>query len=175
MPIVAHARDLTDERAAYKNPDSLPKLISLPEDIDSLPRHDASIAREIVRQGIREGVDKGYVACARKKWWSIRPPRPAPILMTYMSRRTPTFVLNEESVSMLNVVHGIYPEVPLSGKALERLVDYLNHSVSLAEGRTYAGGLVKYEPKEVEATIVPSPDLLERGCRAGSTTCLERV
>ena len=62
---------------------------------------------------------------------------------------------------MLNVVHGIYPKKPMSNKALVRLTDYLNNSVSVNSGRTYCGGLTKFEPKEAEAILVPALDRLE--------------
>jgi hypothetical protein len=34
----------------------------------------------------------------------------------------------------------------------------------LQQGRTYAGGLVKFEPKEMERLPIPSLDRLERIC-----------
>ena len=62
---------------------------------------------------------------------------------------------------MLNVVHGLYPKVPLGERALKRLVTYLNENVRLEDGRMYAGGLVKFEPKEAEAIMVPPLSVLE--------------
>lgn len=81
--------------------------------------------------------------------------------MTYMGRSRPSFVINKQRLTMLNVVHGLYPQVPLSDRALENLVDYLNANVSLDDGRMYAGGLVKFEPKETEAILVPTPEALD--------------
>jgi adenine-specific DNA-methyltransferase len=34
--------------------------------------------------------------------------------------------------------------------------------VRLDEGRTYAGGLTKFEPREMERLLVPDPSALER-------------
>ena len=34
-------------------------------------------------------------------------------------------------------------------------MSYLNASVSVASGRTYAGGLVKFEPREIERLHIP--------------------
>ena len=83
--------------------------------------------------------------------------------MTYMARRAPVFIANPERIRSLNVVHGIYPLVELSDFAVSGLVAYLNSSVARSEGRTYSGGLTKFEPREVENLWVPSPAMLEEG------------
>jgi adenine-specific DNA-methyltransferase len=44
--------------------------------------------------------------------------------------------------------------------ALDALARYLSTSTRLSEGRTYAGGLTKFEPKEMERLLVPGPGLL---------------
>ena len=85
---------------------------------------------------------------------------PAPLLATYMARRAPAFVLNEASARHINIAHGIYPRQPMAGGTLARLADYLRVSVNLGQGRTYAGGLVKFEPREMERLPVPAPELL---------------
>lgn len=46
---------------------------------------------------------------------------------------------------------------------LDRLGEYLRGAVSLSEGRTYAGGLTKFEPKEMERIAVPTVELLTAG------------
>ena len=43
---------------------------------------------------------------------------------------------------------------------LNALVQYLSKTVTQAEGRTYAGGLTKREPREVECLLVPEPSVL---------------
>jgi len=40
---------------------------------------------------------------------------------------------------------------------LARLVRGLRRTVSVADGRTYAGGLTKFEPREMERLCVPDP------------------
>jgi hypothetical protein len=47
-------------------------------------------------------------------------------------------------------------------ETLTALAAYLSSAVTLADGRTYAGGLTKFEPKEMERLLVPSPTLLAR-------------
>lgn len=160
-PVVSHARELTGECVAQSDPDSLKRLIVIPETLEDLDDDEAAAARSIIDEGRRRGVDEGYVARHRKAWWAVRPPEAPAILMTYMGRRSPTFVVNARRLPMLNVVHGIYPLRPLSDKALSRLVDYLNENVRLDEGRMYCGGLVKFEPREAEAIPVPPLSVLE--------------
>lgn len=44
-----------------------------------------------------------------------------------------------------------------------RKVNFLQTNISQKSGRTYAGGLTKFEPREMERVIVPSPELLIGG------------
>jgi hypothetical protein len=48
----------------------------------------------------------------------------------------------------------------MSSELLNRLATYLSTAVSLHQGRTYAGGLTKFEPREMERLLVPSPEML---------------
>lgn len=45
----------------------------------------------------------------------------------------------------LNVAHGIYPRVPVSARLLDALALWLQHNVRVDAGRTYAGGLTKFD------------------------------
>ena len=81
-----------------------------------------------------------------------------------MARRPPAFALNPDGAAILNVCHGIYPKLPLTDAQLRGLVLYLN---SLGDrlngaGRTYQGGLQKFEPREMEAIQVPPLEELAR-------------
>ena len=91
---------------------------------------------------------------------------PAPILATYMARRTPAFVVNRAGARHLNIAHGLYPREPASPELLRLLAEYLRTSVTRREGRTYAGGLTKFEPREMERLLVPEPHRLLSGALA---------
>lgn len=160
--VVSHAREIMSCGDELANDDGLSYLIALPPDLDLLDVGTRDYARSVIARGVESSVDKGYIARTRRPWWSVKLCQPAPILLTYMARRPPVFVRNACGALMLNVVHGIYPKQPLSDKALARLVAYLNRHTSQRSGRTYAGGLVKYEPREVEGLLVPAPEALER-------------
>jgi hypothetical protein len=80
-----------------------------------------------------------------------------------MARRPPAFVRNRAQVRHINIAHGLYPREPLSDQVLDRLITFLATQTSTNDGRTYAGGLTKFEPKEMERLMVPGKELLERG------------
>jgi hypothetical protein len=108
------------------------------------------------------GADQGFIANHRKAWWSVGLREPAPILATYMARRPPTFVLNKAEARHINIAHGLYPREQLPSSTLTVLAEYLSSAVSMESGRTYAGGLTKFEPREMERLLVPSPQLISQ-------------
>jgi len=104
---------------------------------------------------------KRYICAHRNPWWSVRARKP-PIVMTYMARQAPRFALNVDRLALLNVGHALYPRVPLSNEQLQALVEALNRARQTFRGcgRTYHGGLEKFEPREVENLPLP-PELDE--------------
>jgi len=99
----------------------------------------------------------------------VRLRAPAPILASYMARRPPAFVRNLAGARHVNIAHGLYPRERLSASALDGLAAFLRRSVSQAQGRTYAGGLTKFEPGEMERLPVPAPALLHAYAPSAST------
>jgi hypothetical protein len=102
--------------------------------------------------GERERVHAGYVASHRSPWWSVTYPKP-PIVATYMARQAPVFAANPDGLGLLNVVHGLHPRAPMDATAVARVVQTLNANRAsfIGRGRTYHGGLEKFEPGEMEA------------------------
>ena len=76
-----------------------------------------------------------------------------------MARQAPAFAMNPQRLAIINVLHGLYPRVDLGTQQLRTLVTYLNtHRDELrGAGRTYHGGLEKFEPSEMEALEIPGP------------------
>ncbi len=160
---VTRARELFDAGDVLDDPSALRRVVDLPADLDRFDRSEREAIERFLAQAKLLGADSGYVARNRKAWWSVGLRLPAPILTTYMARRPPAFVHNQAQARHLNIAHGLYPREAFSQAILDRLVAYLRKTVELAQGRTYAGGLTKFEPKEVERLAVPRPELLERG------------
>ncbi|RDI20714.1 N-6 DNA methylase [Pseudacidovorax intermedius] len=160
MPAVTKAKDLLQAGAHLGSADALRRVIDLPADLDGFSVADRKRITAFLEWARRQGAHSGYIAQHRKAWWSVGLKAPAPILCTYMARRAPQFTLNACDARHINVVHGLYPRAPLPEAAMGRLVAWLNKNVSTGHGRTYAGGLTKFEPKEVERLRIPSLETL---------------
>jgi adenine-specific DNA-methyltransferase len=65
------------------------------------------------------------------------------------------FVRNRTKARHLNIAHGLYPRSPLSEELITAILAYLRLHATTNGGRTYAGGLVKFEPKELERLLLP--------------------
>lgn len=157
---VTRAREIFDAGLRLVDDSRLRQVIDLPVDLGGFSPAEREAIDEFLRQGREAGVDRGYLARHRRAWWSVGLREPAPILATYMARRPPGFVRNVSGVRHLNIAHGIYPRDPMSSEMLDRLVAYLAGQISVRHGRTYAGGLTKFEPGEMQRLPVPRPELL---------------
>jgi len=163
FPTVTKARELFEAGNVLEDASALRRVIDLPVDLDVLSASERKAIERFLTRAKALGADKGYVATNRKAWWSVGLRSPAPILTTYMARRPPAFVCNRAQARHLNIAHGIYPREPFGPTILDNLVAYLRDTVQVTQGRTYAGGLTKFEPREVERLLVPGPELLARG------------
>jgi modification methylase xamI len=160
LPTVTRARELFAAGECLTTTDGLKVVIDFPADLSVLDGGDRERVDRFLREAERLGAADGYVARRRRAWWSVGLAPPAPILATYMARRSPAFVRNSAGARHINIAHGIYPREPMSTPELDALAAYLRTSVSTTSGRTYAGGLTKFEPREMERLVVPGLPLL---------------
>lgn len=151
---VTKARELFAAGTVLSDAKQLRRVVDIPGDLDELDGDDRRQVDRFIKAAKRAGVHKGYVAAHRRAWWAVGLKHPAPILATYMARRAPAFVLNEADARHINIAHGLYPREPLDGHTLSRLAQSLRAGISLSQGRVYAGGLTKFEPKEMERLMV---------------------
>jgi len=162
-PTVTKARELFTAGRVLEDASRLRRVIDLPVDLSIFDESDRRAIDRFLRMGRKLGVHLGYIASNRKAWWSVGLREPAPILATYMARRPPAFVYNRACARHINIAHGIYPRQKLSKHVLNALVDYLSKATKVRDGRTYAGGLTKFEPREMERLLVPGLELLMQG------------
>ncbi|HUG93797.1 MAG TPA: N-6 DNA methylase [Planctomycetaceae bacterium] len=163
FPSITKARELFEAGAEIESAAALRLIIDLPPDLEVLSDRDRKAVERFLAEGRKLGIPEGYIASNRKPWWSVRLREPAPILATYMARRPPAFVYNHSQVRHINIAHGIYPREPLEPAVLVELARYLSSQTRLESGRMYAGGLTKFEPREMERLLVPRPEVLRTG------------
>lgn len=155
VPVIAKAQDISRNPGCV-SASSLKRLVVLPARLEQVSKADSPDVERFLTWARALGADQTHLGRHRSAWWSL-PLRPAPpIVMTYMGRQPPVFALNPDGAQLLNIAHGLYPRRPLAPGTLARIVAWLNAHVSLADGRAYGGGLVKFEPSEVMALRVPA-------------------
>lgn len=160
VPTITKAQDLLSAGDNLQRGHLLRCVIDIPADLDELEAADRAKVQKFLKWAKQNGADQSYIAQHRRAWWAVGLKDPAPILSTYMARRTPAFVRNLCDARHINIAHGLYPRERLPAATLDALAGWLRHNVVTDDGRTYAGGLTKFEPKELERVLVPSLETL---------------
>jgi len=160
---VTRARELFEADGLLDDASKLRCVIDLPVDLDELDSAERRAVDRFLKRAREMGANRGYIASHRKAWWSVGLHAPAPIISTYMARRPPAFVVNQAAARHINIAHGLYPRDPMNAEAQITLVRFMQANISQRSGRTYAGGLTKFEPREMERLIVPGPAMLNAG------------
>jgi adenine-specific DNA-methyltransferase len=155
-PSITKARELFAAGPVLATTEQLKRVVDIPTELDSFSDQDRHRIDAFLEIALANDVASGYVARNRKRWWTVGLKAPAPILATYMARRPPAFVVNQASARHINIAHGIYPRDTMSSDEIRVLAACLSSSVILGQGRTYAGGLTKFEPKEMERLTIPN-------------------
>lgn len=145
-------------------------LLSSHETIDTIKEQYKGLY-EYLEQGISDGVHLRANCRNRDPWYGLEKRASAPILVSYMGRITNTsdipikFILNQSDGIATNSYLCLYPKdeyIPLDKDAYKNIWDILSSipkDVLLAFGRSYGGGLLKWEPKELG--LIPCPMLAE--------------
>ena len=160
---VTRAREVFEAAGILDDATKLRFVIDIPSELDTLDPEERRAVSRFLKVARAMGANKGYIASHRKAWWSVGLRQPAPIISTYMARRPPAFAVNKADARHINIAHGLYPRYVMSETARTALVQYLQSNISQSSGRTYAGGLTKFEPREMERLIVPGPAMLAAG------------
>lgn len=155
LPAITKAKDLIQAGARLYTAECLRRVIDLPLELEEFSTDEKRRITNFLSWAKQQGADQSYIAQHRKAWWSVGLKPPAPILCTYMARRPPQFTINACGARHINVAHGLYPREELAADVMPRLVEWLNKNIKTDGGRTYAGGLTKFEPKEIERLRIP--------------------
>jgi adenine-specific DNA methylase len=118
----------------------------------------STAVRRHIAKGEAIGVPTAYKCRIREDWWSVPLPRRgvADLLLTYFASEHPRLVRNEAQVLQTNTIHGVYLTAQLDAAALA-VAFYNSLTLLTAElvGRSYGGGVLKLEPTEAGALILP--------------------
>jgi adenine-specific DNA-methyltransferase len=157
LPAITDSTDITKARKhVISDAESLRRMVCLPSDLSSLDRREKAAVERFLEWARSLAAHGTYTAQHRNPWWSVGFRDAAPIVMTYMGRRPPVFAINKARAQLINVAHGLYPRQQVTEDQMTRLVAWLNVNVSQEGGRTYAGGLTKFEPSEAMRILIPN-------------------
>lgn len=111
-----------------------------------------------VRDGEAVELHKRNKCRNRSPWWELKLSRqPIPdLFLTYCAHRHPRLVLNDARVMHTNTVHGVVMRGPQRPRTLA--VGFYNSLTMLSAellARSYGGGVLKLEPTEAEALLIP--------------------
>lgn len=120
---------------------------------------------EWLTNAMEAGVHERYLAGHRDPWYAVEKIRPPDILVGPMGTDRIRAVRNDAAAIPSNAIYGLYLDQRLD--LVAPLTDWLNSpdgQIALrAQARTYGAGLVKLEPSDLSAVLVPPvSDLLER-------------
>ncbi len=155
VPCVTGAREIIDSGGVLWDRSKLHRVVDLPANLAELTASERKGVDRFLKLARERGADATYIAAHRKPWWHVGLKAAPSVIMTYMGRRPPVFARNACGAAVINVAHALYPTKPMQVRELDAIVGWLNNNVRVDEGRTYGGGLVKFEPKEAMRIRIP--------------------
>jgi len=163
VPVISDGKEILETSGVIRNSAERKMLLRVPKDIDrsAFPALDAYLRLGETPAGDPRTISNRYISSHRRPWWYMGSQEAPPIVASYMARQAPVFALNPDGLALINIAHGLYPKKQMTLDELHELVAYLNlvRDTFRGQGRTYQGGLEKFEPREMEALPVAFPVL----------------
>jgi len=111
-----------------------------------------------LQRGEEAGLAQRALIKTRTPWYRMEQREAPPLLFAYLGRRDCRFLLNRAGVVPLTGFLCVYPRDRSEGH-LRNLWQALNHPDTLANlafvGKSYGGGALKVEPRQLEALEIP--------------------
>ncbi|QJF50349.1 hypothetical protein [Roseobacter ponti] len=127
--------------------------------------------------GVAQGMHQRYLTSRRKPWYSMERQEAAPVRATVFGRGKMRFVANDARVRTLTAFHCIYP-LSEEKSFVHALTACLNadfiQEMSQAHQRAYAGGLHKFEPRDLLDVCVPDLRCVSPGTIRALAAILQR-
>jgi hypothetical protein len=162
FPCVTDANEIIKANGILRDGTKLRRVIDLPSDLRDLTTAERKRVELFLETATHSGASDSYIAKHRKPWWRVGLKPAPPIVMSYMGRRPPVFACNACEARILNIAHAVVPLQPMSIRFQDKLVTWLNENVCTTVGRTYGGGLVKFEPGDAMRIPIPA-DVVDAG------------
>ncbi len=113
--------------------------------------------RSYLDEGIRLGVPTRHLPSKRKLWYSHEEREPAPIWVSVFHRGGLRFVRNEAGIKNLTTFHGVYPSLfsmNKTGILFAYLLTDIAKELFMQQRREYGNGLVKFEPNDLNRSMM---------------------
>jgi SAM-dependent methyltransferase len=153
-PAITSAEEILKSSGCIRDLPTGKLLLDVPKDVNRADHPELDAYLRLGEQPWNGGppVSKRYIPSHRRPWWWLGLPHAPPIVATYMARQAPVFAVNPNQLALVNIGHGLYPVRNLNTDESQELVRLLNSSRDSfrGRGRTYHGGLEKFEPREME-------------------------
>jgi adenine-specific DNA-methyltransferase len=122
---------------------------------------DAAV-KAYLRKGIKEGIHERHKCSIREPWYRVKLGAAPDAFLTYMSGKAPRLVINDAQIPSTNAIHGVTWLNTVSERESRSIaVGFLSTLTQLSaelEGRSYGGGVLKLEPSEAGALVIPLVD-----------------
>lgn len=161
FPCVTGAMEIIRANGVLRNASRLRRVIDLPVDLGELSTAERKNVDSFLEVATMLGAAESYIAKHRKPWWRVGLKSPPPMVMSYMGRRPPSFARNACDARIINIAHSLTPIRAINLAAQDRLIAWLNENVRVTGGRTYGGGMVKFEPGDAMDIPLPAETILE--------------
>lgn len=114
----------------------------------------------LIAEGRGHGTEHRFKCRQRAPWWKVSGLQEADVLVGYMAGSAPRAAVNEARALYTNSLHGlrVHPGIPADLLTLAFYSSLTLLSLEV-EGRSYGGGILKVEPRELERVLVPWPTL----------------
>jgi adenine-specific DNA methylase len=128
----------------------LPKAGELPSSVKGYLRTEAARAAK-----------EAYKCRVRDPWYSVPDVQTPDFFLSYMSGLTPSLVRNDADCTCTNSVHAVRlkGDAATAGYLRAWLTPFVQLSCEL-EGHPLGGGMLKLEPSEANAIVLPSPSAM---------------
>lgn len=133
-------------------------LVVPQEDLFLTTSRDA-LAR-FIAEGVARGTPARFKCRSRDPWWRVPRLQQADILVAYMAGRDLRVSVNTLGAVFTNALHGLSlrENVPAQLVALGFCSSLTRLSLEI-EGRSYGGGILKIEPRELDRVLLPWPKI----------------